>query len=500
MKRTIAAIVAADIAGYSRLIADNEEDTLARLAEYGAVFRDYVARFEGRVFNTAGDAILAEFPSAVEALRAAIAIQEALGARNRDYPPERRVQFRMGITIGDVVERDGDLLGDGVNIAARLEGLAEPGGICVSRSIQEAVANKVPVAFREIGPQNLKNIPRPVHAFQVVVGGQDLAHAVAPGRGKRRMALALGLAAVTALAAGVLWVVGPDLWPEATGADPPPSNTGLADRAAYLTVSVTRPQQRCFEDDLRVAGVLAPREKVEVRPDTDGLRVVRVLAAPGDEVTAGQLLAQLARSDDPGAPILAVRSPVAGSIGRSAATVGEPASPAAEPLFQIATGGELELVANVPVADLGRLAPGQAVEVTPLGMQPLPGRVRTVSPVGESATQLGTVRILVDRGRLKPDQLPWGKFARGIVSVGARCGLAVPFASLSNGPDGTSVYVASDDRVEARPVTTGLSSDEIIEIRSGVAANDLVVLKAGAFLREGDRIRPVVVGEVRAAR
>jgi Adenylate and Guanylate cyclase catalytic domain len=133
MKRKIAAIFAADIAGYSRLVAEDEEETLRRLAAYRAVTDDFIAKAGGRIFNTAGDAVLAEFPSAVEAVRCSIDIQESLRTRNMAYPPSRQMNFRIGITIGDVVERDGDLLGDGVNIAARLEGLAEVGGICVSR-------------------------------------------------------------------------------------------------------------------------------------------------------------------------------------------------------------------------------------------------------------------------------------------------------------------------------------------------------------------------------
>ena len=133
MKRKIAAILAADVAGYSRLVAEDEEETLTRLAAFRQVFDDFVGRCGGRIFNTAGDSVMCEFDSAVEAVRAAIDIQEALRTRNRALPPGRRLQFRIGITIGDVVERGGDLLGDGVNIAARLESLAEPGGICVSR-------------------------------------------------------------------------------------------------------------------------------------------------------------------------------------------------------------------------------------------------------------------------------------------------------------------------------------------------------------------------------
>src|SRR3981081_1256876 len=173
MKRKIAAIFAADIAGYSRLVAEDEEETLRRLASYRQVTDDFIARSGGRIFNTAGDAVLAEFPSAVEAVRCAIDIQESLRTRNMAYPPSRQMSFRIGITIGDVVERDGDLLGDGVNIAARLEGLAEVGGICVSRAVHEQVANKLSVQFADIGAQEVKNIPTPVHAYMVAMRRED---------------------------------------------------------------------------------------------------------------------------------------------------------------------------------------------------------------------------------------------------------------------------------------------------------------------------------------
>jgi class 3 adenylate cyclase len=167
MKRKIAAILAADVAGYSRLVAEAEEETLTRLGAFRQVFDDFVKRSGGRIFNTAGDSVMCEFDSAVEAVRCAIDIQESLRTRNLAFAPNRRLQFRIGITIGDVVERNGDLLGDGVNIAARLESLAEPGGICVSRSVHEAVANKISVPFRDIGERQVKNIPNRVHAFVV---------------------------------------------------------------------------------------------------------------------------------------------------------------------------------------------------------------------------------------------------------------------------------------------------------------------------------------------
>jgi adenylate cyclase len=165
MKRKIAAIMAADVAGYSRLVAADEDDALARLIEMRGVFARAVDGAEGRIFNTAGDAILAEFPSAVEAVRAAIDIQSELARRNGPLPVGRRMLFRIGLTIGDVIERDGDLLGDGVNIAARLQTLAPAGGLCLSRTMHEQVAGKIRESFRDLGSHQVKNMPQAVHAF-----------------------------------------------------------------------------------------------------------------------------------------------------------------------------------------------------------------------------------------------------------------------------------------------------------------------------------------------
>jgi Adenylate and Guanylate cyclase catalytic domain len=151
---------------------------LRRLATYRAVFEDFIARFDGRIFNTAGDAVLAEFSSSVEAVRCAIDVQESLRTRNLAYPASRQMSFRIGITVGDVVEREGDLLGDGVNIAARLEGIAQPGGLCVSRAVYEQVANKLSVEFTDIGEQQLKNIPTPIHAFTLALGTSAPVHAL----------------------------------------------------------------------------------------------------------------------------------------------------------------------------------------------------------------------------------------------------------------------------------------------------------------------------------
>jgi class 3 adenylate cyclase len=168
MRRKIAAILVAHIADYGRLVADDEEETLRRLASYRSTTDDLIAIAGGRIFNAAGDAFLAEFPSAVEAVRCAIDIQESLRTRNLAYPDSRQMSYRIGLGIGDVVEREGDLLGDGVNIAARLEGLAEAGGICISRAVYEQVTNKLSARFVDIGARKVKNIPEPVHAYLVV--------------------------------------------------------------------------------------------------------------------------------------------------------------------------------------------------------------------------------------------------------------------------------------------------------------------------------------------
>ena len=207
MKRKIAAIMAADIAGYSKLVAEDEEETLRRLASYRSVFDDFIAKAAGRVFNTAGDAVLAEFPSAVDAVRCAIDIQESLRTRNMAYPPSRQMNFRIGLTVGDVVEREGDLLGDGVNIAARLQTLAEPGGICVARSVFEQVTNKLSVRFADIGEQHVKNIPTPIHAYTVAASG---AHEQPQAQTKARstmlaVALSVLAAAVVVGAGAVYW-------------------------------------------------------------------------------------------------------------------------------------------------------------------------------------------------------------------------------------------------------------------------------------------------------
>ena len=166
--RRLAAILAADVAGYSRLIGANEEGTLNLLKSIRAAVVDpSITQYRGRIVKTTGDGLLAEFTSVVDALRCASEIQCKMAEDNADIAAEKRIEFRMGINVGDVVVEDGDIFGDGVNIAARLEGLAHPGGICVSARVQEDATGKLDLAFEDVGEQSLKNIARPVRVYRV---------------------------------------------------------------------------------------------------------------------------------------------------------------------------------------------------------------------------------------------------------------------------------------------------------------------------------------------
>ena len=166
--RRLAAILSADVAGYSRLIGVDEEGTLNRLRAIRTdVIDSKISEHRGRVVKTTGDGLLAEFTSVVDALRWASEIQNAMAWQNADIAAEKRIEFRIGIHQGDIVVEDGDIFGDGVNVAARLEGLAEPGGICVSARVQEDTAGRLDLSFDDLGEQSLKNIARPVRVYRV---------------------------------------------------------------------------------------------------------------------------------------------------------------------------------------------------------------------------------------------------------------------------------------------------------------------------------------------
>ena len=210
--RQLAAILAADVVGYSRLMEQNERDTLQRLRDLRQnLIQPTVAQHRGRIFKTNGDGFLVEFASVVDGVHCAVEIQRMMSARNLDLPEDRRLDLRIGVNLGDVFHEGDDVFGDGVNIAARLEGLADPGGIYVSRAVREQMREMLSFDFQDLGEHKLKNISRVIQVFRVRIDGEAEAAAPRPagsrpvsGRSRRMAPLAAGLL-VIALAAGLAW-------------------------------------------------------------------------------------------------------------------------------------------------------------------------------------------------------------------------------------------------------------------------------------------------------
>jgi TolB-like protein/class 3 adenylate cyclase/Tfp pilus assembly protein PilF len=204
VERKLAAILSADAVGYSRLMAEDEVATIRRLTAYREEMAALVRQHRGRVVDSPGDNLLAEFPSATEAVGCAVELQRVFEARNRGLPADRRMQFRMGVHLGEVMVEDERIYGDGVNIAARLEGLAEAGGICISRTVREQIEGKVDLRCEDLGEQSLKNISKPVRAFRVEIAAAT-APPETPPRSLRRAVLATGLVVLLGAVAVAGW-------------------------------------------------------------------------------------------------------------------------------------------------------------------------------------------------------------------------------------------------------------------------------------------------------
>lgn len=205
VERKLVTIMSADVAEYSRLMAENEEETVQTFRGHRSIFETLVGTHRGRIFNTAGDAILAEFGSAVEAVRCATEVQAALRTKNDQLPPSRQVKFRIGVNLGDVMLQGSDLLGDGVNVAARIQAAAAPGGICVSGSVYDQVRNKLSLSFEPMGERNYKNIPELVRTYSIGTHQPEL------HRATKGSAIAHYLKPI-AVAAGVFLLAGGGLW------------------------------------------------------------------------------------------------------------------------------------------------------------------------------------------------------------------------------------------------------------------------------------------------
>jgi len=186
LKRKLAAILSADVKDYSRLMREDEAATVQTVTEYRQVMTSLIDQHHGRVVDSVGDNLLAEFSSVVDAVQGAVAIQKEVSARNARLPEARRMLFRIGINLGDLVVEGDRIYGDGVNIAARLEGIADPGGICVSRTAFDQIEDKLPLGYEYLGEKSVKNSPKPIRAYKVVFDASEKKRGTLKRKHKRR--------------------------------------------------------------------------------------------------------------------------------------------------------------------------------------------------------------------------------------------------------------------------------------------------------------------------
>lgn len=272
----------------------------------------------------------------------------------------------------------------------------------------------------------------------------------------------------------------------------PAAETSAASAYSGAAVTVEKAKKRCFSETIAFTGVLVPREDVLVRPEREGLQIASVNAEVGDVVSSNQLLAQLSAPDAPsGSTPIDVRAPTDGIILKSQAVIGTMASARAEPMFQIVAHGEFELLAQLSAKNLTNLSVGQVAKINVMGVGAVPGRVRLIPATIDGMTQLGQVRIFIGKDK----RLRAGAFARGTIATGERCGVTIPLSAVLYGQDSTIVaVVVGNERIETRQISVGVMSEGEVEVREGLAEGDLVVVRAGAFVREGDRVRPVLAG------
>ena len=208
-KRKLTAIFSADVAGYSRLMAEDETATVKTIASYREIMASLIKQHRGRVVDSPGDNLLAEFSSVVDAVQCAVAVQNEIQTRNAELPDNRRMEFRIGINLGDVIDEEDRIYGDGVNVAARLEAMADPGGICVSKTAFDQIETKLPLGYEYLGEQSVKNIPKPVAAYRVLMKPEAVGKVIGEkrflGRYSRRTALAAIIILVIVAGGLVSW-------------------------------------------------------------------------------------------------------------------------------------------------------------------------------------------------------------------------------------------------------------------------------------------------------
>jgi HlyD family secretion protein len=251
-------------------------------------------------------------------------------------------------------------------------------------------------------------------------------------------------------------------------------------------VTVVKAAKTCFDAIVEASGIAIPREETAVRPDRPGLKVAEILAEPGDTVTAGQTLARLTLPEGGNVP---VQAPVAGLIASSSAVIGAVASGKGEALFSIIARSEFDLIGLVPVRDIGKLKVDQVARIKIIGAGEVDGRVRRVASTVEPNVQLGQVTITVTSNQ----RLLVNSSGRALIKTGQSCGVSVPLTAVLYGTAGTVVQVVRRARIETKRVEVGLMSGGQVEIRDGLVEGDIVVVRAGALLREGDPVRPEII-------
>lgn len=264
-----------------------------------------------------------------------------------------------------------------------------------------------------------------------------------------------------------------------------PAGAAEQDAPKGPAVTVLKAAKACFSDIVEASGTVVAREETAVRPQRPGLKVADVLAEAGDTITAGQLLARLTL---PEGGTLQVTAPVAGVIASSTAQIGAPASAKGEALFSIVARSEYDLVGLVPTGDVKKLAVNQSASVRIPGSGDLEGKVRRIGPTVEPNIQQGMVYI----GISTPRRLLINAAGRALIKTGQSCNVAIPLSAVQYSSAGTVVQVVRRNRIETKRIETGLMSGGQIEIREGLNEGDIVVARAGALLREGDPVRPVL--------
>jgi HlyD family secretion protein len=258
---------------------------------------------------------------------------------------------------------------------------------------------------------------------------------------------------------------------------------------AGAAVTVVKATRNCFPDTISVSGMLVAREEVAVRPDKEGYQISQVLADPGETVKSGQTLARLTPPDgSSNSSTVNVTAPVPGIVLKSDAIIGTTASARAAPMFQIIDHGEFELQGELPAKQLSKLSAGQEAKIAVAGVGEVRGRVRMLAPTVDGGTQLGQVRLFIG----SDTRLRVGAFGRAQIVIAQSCNLSIPLSAVLYGGDTAVTAVVRNNRVETRQIVVGQVAGGQAEIREGLSEGDLVVARAGAFFREGDRVRPFI--------